>query len=211
MNLANRLSAFNRGRKWNRFLEWMRPDTGTKVLDVGFNEREYSPVDNYLERHYPWPENLTALGLEEAVEFRQRYPQVRAVCYDGRIFPFEDQKFDVVWSNAVIEHVGGFERQVLFVKEMKRVGRRVMFTTPNRWFPVELHTRLLLVHWLPKKLADRIYRRLNRSFAAGNYMHLLSRAALRRILQAAGVTRYRIFTNNLAGWTMDFVVYFEAG
>ncbi len=211
MNLANRLSAFNRGRKWNRFLEWMRPDTGTKVLDVGFNEREYSPVDNYLERHYPWPENLTALGLEEAVEFRQRYPQVRAVRYDGRIFPFEDQKFDVVWSNAVIEHVGGFERQVLFVKEMKRVGRRVMFTTPNRWFPVELHTRLLLVHWLPKKLADRIYRRLNRSFAAGNYMHLLSRAALRRILQAAGVTRYRIFTNKLAGWTMDFVVYFEAG
>lgn len=100
----------------------VRPGPETRVLDVGFNEREHSAVDNYIERRFPWPANLTALGLHEAVEFRQRYPQVRVVRYDGSIFPFADKAFDVVWSNAVIEHVGDFNRQVLFVREMARVA-----------------------------------------------------------------------------------------
>jgi hypothetical protein len=56
-----------------------------------------------------------------------------------------------VHSAAVIEHVGSFARQCDFLKECCRVARRAVFvTTPNRWFPVEFHTILPLVHWLPK-------------------------------------------------------------
>ncbi len=207
MNLASRLSAYNRERKWRLFLRMVRPGPDTRVLDVGFNEREHSPVDNYIERRYPWPENLTALGLHEAVEFRQRYPGVRVVRYDGNIFPFEDQAFDVVWSNAVVEHVGDFERQVRFVKEMARVGKSVFFSTPNRGFPIEIHTRLPLVHWLPKPACDHVLRRLGKGFAAGDYMHLLTKGALRRLLRAAGVAEYRIVANRLLGLTMDFSVW----
>lgn len=210
MNVAQRLSAFNRGRKWRLFQDVVAPTPRTRVLDVGFNEREYSPVDNYLERHYPWPENLTALGMQDPVQFGKRYPLVRAVRYDGRIFPFGDRTFDVVWSNAVIEHVGDFDRQVLFVREMKRVGRRVFFSTPNRGFPIELHTRVPLVHWLPKPVCDRWLRRMGKGFAAGDYMHLLTKGALRRVLRAAGAERCRIYANRLAGWPMDFAVYFES-
>jgi hypothetical protein len=28
-------------------------------------------------------------------------------------------------------------------------ARGVFVTTPNRWFPVEFHTMLALIHWLP--------------------------------------------------------------
>ena len=72
---------------------------------------------------------------------------------DACALPFPDGAFDVVHSNAVIEHVGGRERQEAFVREALRVGRRVFLTTPNRWFPIEVHTRLPLVHWLPDPLA----------------------------------------------------------
>ncbi len=65
--------------------------------------------------------------------------------------------FDVVFSNAVIEHVGDRERQEALVREALRVGRRVFVTTPNRWFPIEVHTRLPFVHWLPDELAHRAY------------------------------------------------------
>ena len=47
-----------------------------------------------------------------------------------------DGTFDVVFSNAVIEHVGGEEEQLRFVAEALRVGRRAFITTPNRLFPV---------------------------------------------------------------------------
>jgi len=32
----------------------------------------------------------------------------------------------------------------------------VFLTTPNRWHPLELHTALLLLHWLPKSCHRRI-------------------------------------------------------
>ena len=68
MSLASRLSAYNRERKWRLFLRTVRPGPETRVLDVGFNEREHSAVDTYFERRFPWPANLTALGLHEAVD-----------------------------------------------------------------------------------------------------------------------------------------------
>jgi hypothetical protein len=37
------------------------------------------------------------------------------------------------------------------VAECARVARKgFCLTTPNRWFPVEFHTQLPLLHWLPK-------------------------------------------------------------
>ena len=59
--------------------------------------------------------------------------------------------FDVVHSSAVLEHVGSSENQKQFIAELVRVAKRAVFlTTPNRWFPVEFHSVLPLVHWLPK-------------------------------------------------------------
>ena len=174
---------------------------------MGFNEAEWSETDNYIERHYPWPENLTALGMHQPVEFLRRYPRVRAVRYDGRVFPFEDRSFDVVWANAVLEHVGDFDRQVEFVKEMRRVGDALFFSTPNRGFPLELHTYLPFLHWLPKSAHDACLRRLGRGDYAGDYMHLLTRRQLLRVLSAAGLAACRLLQNRVCGWTMDFAVW----
>jgi hypothetical protein len=71
------------------------------------------------------------------------------VAGDGRHLPFRDGAFDVVFSNSVIEHVGGAESQRRFAAEAARVGRRYWIETPNRWFPVEQHLLTPLLHWLP--------------------------------------------------------------
>jgi SAM-dependent methyltransferase len=96
-----------------------------------------------------------------------------------RALPFADGEFDVVFSNAVIEHVGGPERQRQMVSEALRVGRRVFITTPNRRFPVEVHTRLPLVHWLPAGAAHAVYGAAHKDFA--KEIHLLSRRGLRSL------------------------------
>jgi hypothetical protein len=82
---------------------------------------------------------------------------VRAVRADGRELPFADGEFDFGFSNAVVEHVaGGRDGQRRFVHELCRVSRRVFVTTPNRWFPLEVHTLLPLVHWLPAGARERL-------------------------------------------------------
>ena len=79
---------------------------------------------------------------------------------DGRNLPFADGEFDLCFSNAVIEHVaGGREGQRQFVDELCRVAGRVFVTTPNRWFPIDPHTLLPFVHWLPAgPVRDRLLR-----------------------------------------------------
>lgn len=206
MTLALRISTTNRRRKWELFLRHFPPAPDMRVLDVGFCGQEYSPADNWIEKHYPYPHQLTAVGLEGLEEFSRRYPRVRAVQYDGGRLPFDDGQFDVAWSNAVLEHVGAAARQVEFLRELRRVARRACLSTPNRWFPIEIHTRLPLLHWLPKGACDAILRGVGKHWATGDYMHLLSRRRLQKLLEQAGFDTYQIVANRLAGLVLDFVV-----
>jgi SAM-dependent methyltransferase len=170
MRLADSISLRSRQRKLRLFLDELQPSADTSVLDVGADELGFGDGDgcgtmNFFEERYPWPERVTALGVHEGEAFRTRYPHIRYVRGDACALPFPDGSFDIVFSNAVIEHLGGRARQRQFVSEALRVGRRVFITTPNRRFPVEVHTRLPVVHWLPDAVSHRVYRAAGKAFA----------------------------------------------
>jgi SAM-dependent methyltransferase len=187
MRPTDAISLRSRRRKFALFMETMAPTAETTVLDVGvedsaFGERGRCATLNFFEELYPWPERITALGLHEGTRFRESYPSARYVQGDALNLPFADGEFDLVFSNAVIEHVGGREQQRRFVEESLRVARRAFITTPNRWFPVEVHTRLPLVHWLPDALAHRAYDLARKPWAKDNC--LLGPGALRDLFPA---------------------------
>lgn len=74
---------------------------------------------------------------------------VQLVGADGCALPFGPRSFDWVFSNAVIEHVGPWEKQSHFAQEIRRVARKGYFVaTPNRHFPVEPHTLLPLYQFM---------------------------------------------------------------
>jgi hypothetical protein len=75
---------------------------------------------------------------------------------DGRRLPFKDGAFDLVFSNAVIEHVGDFEGQRRFAEECRRVGRGYYVQTPNRRFPIEVHLMRPFIHWLPRGVQEHL-------------------------------------------------------
>jgi SAM-dependent methyltransferase len=178
MRLVDAVSLRSRRRKLRLFLEELSPTALTTVLDVGVDEVGFGGAGgeagcgthNFFEELYPWPGRITALGLHDGRGFRAAYPAIPYVQGDACALPFGDGSFDVVFSNAVVEHVGDGERQRRFVAEALRVGRRVFLTTPNRWFPIELHTRLPLVHWLPEPAAHRAYELVGRSWAKENHL-----------------------------------------
>jgi SAM-dependent methyltransferase len=78
--------------------------------------------------------------------------------------PFADHAFDIVYSNAVLEHAGSAEQQRFFLSELCRVTRRRFVAVPNRWFPVEHHTGLPLINYLPKATFRRLLSKTRYAF-----------------------------------------------
>jgi len=150
--VASRVSMRSRRRKLDLLLELLQPGPETTVVDVGVTDASFGAgsSDNFFEALYPWPGQITGVGHTGLDRFAAAFPQVRTVQADGRELPFADHEFDLGFSNAVVEHVaGGRDGQRRFVHELCRVADRVFVTTPNRWFPLEVHTLLPFVHWLP--------------------------------------------------------------
>lgn len=180
--VAARASLWNRRRKLALFMETMRPGPETRVVDVGVGDTGFGTEPgvaaghNFFEALYPWPERITAVSDVPLPTFAREFPQVRCVTASGTELPFEDDAFDVAFSNAVVEHVGGHEEQRRFVAELCRVAPRVFLSTPNRWFPVETHTLVPFVHWLPRGPRNRMFRALKRGAWEG--VELLTRREL---------------------------------
>lgn len=158
----------SRRKKFELFMRIMNPKLEDTILDVGVNHF-IGKGTNFLECWYPFTENVTAVtnGDEGKYDdFIKCFPKVKLVFGDGKNLKYPDNKFDIVFSNAVIEHVGNREEQKRFAQELLRVGRRLFITTPNYWFPIELHTLIPLVHWLPLKITFWIYKKLGREYWA---------------------------------------------
>lgn len=59
------------------------------------------------------------------------------------------QKFDLAFSNSVIEHVGGHRQRILFADTVHRMAPRHWVQTPYRYFPVEPHWVCPGMQYLP--------------------------------------------------------------
>ena len=88
----------------------------------------------------PMIEHAATVGTSRPVDWRQA---------DAMQLPFRDKAFDLLMSVAVIEHVGSREKQRALLYEMCRVGKAFCVWTPNRWYPLEFHSLIPLLHWLP--------------------------------------------------------------
>jgi hypothetical protein len=155
--LTSRFTASSRQRRMERFLHIVQPTPTDLVLDVGVTDSGWRS-GNFLESLYPWPERITAVALAAMPTFERTFPTVRFVVADGRSLPFPAKSFDIGFSNAVIEHVGSREDQRRFVEELVRTCRTVFVATPNGGFPLDPHTLLPFVHWLPRRLRHVLLR-----------------------------------------------------
>ncbi|HVX57455.1 MAG TPA: methyltransferase domain-containing protein [Candidatus Saccharimonadales bacterium] len=146
-SLRERMLVAARDRIYEDFLQACRPHRDDTILDVGVSDI-INDAANMVERKYPYPDRITAVGLSHAGDFREAFPQVSYTRIEAnKPLPFTDKAFDIATSNAVLEHVGSRVHQMQFVSELTRVARRVFISVPNRYFPVEHHTAIPLLHF----------------------------------------------------------------
>jgi len=190
------LSARFRRRRMQAFARRFALTGETRVLDIGGTPECWDLIS---ERP-----RVTLLNMPRAAG--EVGEGIAWVAGDGRLLPFRDRSFDVVFSNSVIEHVGDLESQRRFAREVARVGRAWWVQTPNRWFPIEQHLLTPIVHWLPRSWQRRLMPRLNfwqwlvavsedrRQFYIEHYLtdvRLLDAAGLRALFPNANILRER--------------------
>lgn len=119
-------------------------------------------------------------------DFQTLYPQCRYVQLTrDQTLPFGDDEFDIVFCNAVIEHVGSRESQRGFISELVRIGKSVFLTTPNRWHPIEFHTLIPFTHFLPPAIYRSAWRKCGLTFfAEEENLNLLDEKELRAMIPA---------------------------
>jgi hypothetical protein len=161
-----RYSAYNRRRKADMTLEFLRAHHVGDVLFVGTLGKEHASrpgmsnagiVEDVIAEHYPVKMGINLHPVENTP-----YPFMLA---DVRDMPFGADYVDFALANAIIEHVGQEAEQRRMVEEMTRVARSWVITTPNKWFPIESHTSAVFLHWFPSwadKHRDEFTRLLSR-------------------------------------------------
>jgi hypothetical protein len=86
--------------------------------------------------------SISVLNLDDE-EFRKRdpHPRIAEIIGDAVRLPelFAPRSFDIVFSNSVIEHVGGIAEQRAMADGIRTVGDAYFVQTPNRRFPLEPH------------------------------------------------------------------------
>ncbi len=184
LSLMNRISYAKRKEMFNLLQKLANFENLQQVLDVGATADKLHPESNFFEQFYPYKEHITALSNQDAKFLETEYQGLKFVQGNALNMPFEDNSFDLVFSSAVLEHVGSFENQCKFINECLRVSKKYVFlTTPNRFYPIEFHTYLPFIHWLPKKVHRKILNLIGqKELALEENLNLLSKKALKTML-----------------------------
>ncbi|MDR2708920.1 MAG: class I SAM-dependent methyltransferase [Elusimicrobiota bacterium] len=181
------------------------------IVDIGATADKLKNSSNFFEKLYPFPERITALSNQEASWLEKEYKGLKFVYGTALDMPFSDNSFDLVFSSAVIEHVGSINNQSKFIAECCRVSKKYVFiTTPNRHYPIELHTALPLIHWLPKKIHRKILKIIGKDFfAIEENLNLLTKKEIRNLCKQNGIEKLKILTINFLGFPSNLLLVIE--
>ena len=97
---------------------------------------------------------------------------------------------DLVISNATIEHVGNTLNQKKMLENVIKLTKKIfVITTPNRFYPIELHTKIPLLHWFPKPIYRKMLKIIGLPFYANEEnLNLLSADELKKMLNNQKIT-----------------------
>jgi hypothetical protein len=142
VNKETSLAGRMRLRRWELVREHFPGLAEMKVLDLG------GTMDWWV-RAPVLPQHVTIVNLEidEGSEAPWLTTIVGDACHADSLL--DGQSFDLVFSNSLIEHVGGHKARSALAHVIQSLAPRYFVQTPYRYFPVEPHWLFPGMQFLP--------------------------------------------------------------
>ncbi len=207
-SLLKKLLNYNRYKIHNIFLNETEYSNNHSLLDVG-TTNSLDKSHNIILQRTTDNKNIYCLSDQDLSNLKQYYRNIKQfIKDDGRGSKLNNQSVDIVFSSATIEHVGSFENQVLFVKEAFRLAKKTIFlTTPNRYYPIDFHTKLPFIHWLPKNIHRKILKFIGLGFyASEENLNLLDKNSLKKIMHILNIKKYKIINFRFIFFTSNYII-----
>ena len=180
------------------------------LLDVGTTP-VFDEYNNILLHSFKNKKNITSLSNLDCSSLKKKFTKVKFIKGDARRMKFKENSFDTVYSSATIEHVGSRSNQKKFVKECYRVARKDVFiTTPNKFYPIEFHTKIPFLHFLPSKIYRKILFFLGFSFfSMEKNLNLLTTEDLKNICFYLKIKNYNIIKHKFLFMTSNLILHIK--
>lgn len=149
VNKETSIAARMRLRRWE-FVRAHFPELSEmKVLDLG-------GTMSWWQRAPVLPQHVTVVNLE--VDDDAQAPWLTTVVGDACRADslLAGQSFDLVFSNSLIEHVGGHSARATLAHVIRSLAPRYLVQTPYRYFPVEPHWVFPAMQFFPVKVRQYI-------------------------------------------------------
>lgn len=101
---------------------------------------------------------------------------------------------DLVISNATIEHVGNMDNQLKMLKNIIKLTKKYfIIITPNRFHPIEFHSKLPFIHWFPKKIHRSLLKILGVKYLSKEEnLNLLSKRDFHEFMKKINFEKYEL-------------------
>ena len=172
-----------RKKMYERFMKKVNPSLEDEILDLGATPDVKLADSNIFDKLYPYKNKLTICSIEDCTNIVNDLG-LKSFCFNEpkKALPFKDKQFKAVFCSAVLEHVGTREDQEFFINECLRVADNVFITTPYRYFPIEMHTFIPFLHWLPWHIFQKIVLLTKGEFWADiNNLNLCSKRDIKKM------------------------------
>lgn len=178
-----------------------------EIIDIGSTpdlDDHHNPILHKLKNH----DKLTSLSNLDCSILKKINHKLKVVQENGLQTSFKDKSFQIVHASATIEHVGNENNQIRLIQECLRLSReKVIITTPNRYFPIDFHTKIPLIHMLPKKIHRKILKITNNEFfSKEENLNLISEKTLIQFLEKLNINNYEIIKYKIFFMTSNLIL-----
>lgn len=149
------LGAAARRRRWELFADLFPDFADMRVVDLGGTVESWrrAPVR---------PREVVVVNLFEpgTSDEPTRIPVTGDACTARQALAASgvDGRFDLAFSNSLLEHVGGHAQRAALAEEIRALAPHHWVQTPYRYFPVEPHWLFPFMQFLPMTTRARVAR-----------------------------------------------------